>query len=290
MKIFGYIYIIIDHWNNHVYIGQKKGMPEDSKNYFGSGKIITYVIQKRQHLLEKRILGYCETFKELNKSEKTCIEFYQSNNKLYGYNITNGGQGITGLFGELNPMFGKNHQSYGIVKFAKKNAGKTFDEIYGKQKANLIRKKISAANKSKTRTSEAKENYRKANTGNKNPAYKQLSKKQIQKIINEYQKNKYVNIIAKNLKISLHLVKRILCENNLPIFILPQSEIIKGSGNGRFIIVSKQQEKIIIQLYKKGFTMTQIMSQINLSGTKIKQILNKNNIIIQHSRKNKVVE
>ncbi len=39
------------------------------------------------------ILGYCESKEELNEAEKICIEFFKSNNNVYGYNMTYGGDG-----------------------------------------------------------------------------------------------------------------------------------------------------------------------------------------------------
>jgi len=86
----GLIYLTIDHYNNKVYVGQQTNK---KANYLGSGKIIKNVIKKRSHLLEKRILGYCETKEELNIAEQECIKFYDSQNPIYGYNITAGGEG-----------------------------------------------------------------------------------------------------------------------------------------------------------------------------------------------------
>jgi len=37
--------------------------------------------------------------------------------------------------GKNNPMYGKNYQSYGLVKRAKESKGKTMEEIFGKEKA-----------------------------------------------------------------------------------------------------------------------------------------------------------
>lgn len=43
------------------------------------------------------ILGYCDTLDELKQAEILCIDFFNSNNKLYGYNLTKGGAGILGV-------------------------------------------------------------------------------------------------------------------------------------------------------------------------------------------------
>jgi len=92
---YGYIYLIKDHFTKKVYVGKTTNQSlKGIKNYFGSGKIIRQVIQKRGSIhLEKIILGWCNSEKLLNKAEKECIKFFQSNNRLYGYNILEGGQG-----------------------------------------------------------------------------------------------------------------------------------------------------------------------------------------------------
>lgn len=88
---YGYIYLTKDLWTNKIYIG--KHVCKTQKNYYGSGIIIRQIIKKRKHHLEKRILGYCDTKEELNEMEKICIEFYNSTNPLYGYNLSFGGEG-----------------------------------------------------------------------------------------------------------------------------------------------------------------------------------------------------
>jgi len=92
-KYYGYIYVIKDHLNNKIYIGKRKGHIEKSRNYFGGGKIIKKIIKKRKYHLEKIILGVCTSKFKLNECEKYCIAFFNSNNKLYGYNLSSGGDG-----------------------------------------------------------------------------------------------------------------------------------------------------------------------------------------------------
>jgi len=92
---YGYIYLIKDHWTHKVYVGKTTNKSEKGlKGYFGSGKIIQQVITKRGKIhLEKIILGWCKSEKQLNQAEKICIDFYKSNDRIYGYNILDGGQG-----------------------------------------------------------------------------------------------------------------------------------------------------------------------------------------------------
>lgn len=97
----GYIYLILDQKTKKVYVGQKKGKIEDSKNYYGSGITIQQIINKHgTYFLKKIILGICYSKEELNEAEKECIYFFKSYGKdgshhdnIYGYNLTKGGDG-----------------------------------------------------------------------------------------------------------------------------------------------------------------------------------------------------
>jgi hypothetical protein len=51
--------------------------------------------------------------------------------------------------GENNPMYGKSYHTYGIVKKAKENKGKTFEEIHGEEKGKNLKKKLSLSQKGK---------------------------------------------------------------------------------------------------------------------------------------------
>lgn len=95
---YGYIYLIYDQKNKKIYIGQKKGKIEKSINYYGSGKKIKDIIKSRgAYFLKKSVLGVCCSKEELNKAEIECIEFFNSTNTIYGYNIVLGGGTVAGL-------------------------------------------------------------------------------------------------------------------------------------------------------------------------------------------------
>jgi len=84
---YGYVYVTLDQKHNLVYIGQKKGKPEKSKNYFGSGKRINDIRKSRgTYFLKKTILGVCYTREELLECEYECKLFFNAFDKLYGYN------------------------------------------------------------------------------------------------------------------------------------------------------------------------------------------------------------
>lgn len=84
---YGYIYVTLDQKHNKVYVGQKKGKIEKSKNYFGSGTIITNIIKDRGiYFLKKFVLGVCYSKEELTFWETECKHFFKALDRKYGYN------------------------------------------------------------------------------------------------------------------------------------------------------------------------------------------------------------
>jgi len=47
------------------------------------------------------------------------------------------------MAGNNNPMYGRSDQSFGIINRAKQNTGKKYEEIFGEDKAKVLRKKLS---------------------------------------------------------------------------------------------------------------------------------------------------
>lgn len=95
-----YIYKITNLVNNKIYIGQSKRKEIDTKEYFGSGKLINLAINKHgKENFKKEILEECKTKKELDERERHWIKYYNSTNRKTGYNISIGGDG--GNLGKL---------------------------------------------------------------------------------------------------------------------------------------------------------------------------------------------
>lgn len=88
--MYGYIYETYDTINNKYYIGKHKGNYDE--NYYGSGKLISNIINKRKETLTNKVICWCETLEELNEAEKYYIELYDSRIPN-GYNISFGGDG-----------------------------------------------------------------------------------------------------------------------------------------------------------------------------------------------------
>ena len=112
--MYGYIYETYDTLTNKYYIGKHKSESYD-ENYFGSGKIITKIINKRKETLKSQLICWCDTLEELNEKEKYYIQQYNSL-KPNGYNISLGGDG--------GPTHFQKHTPEAKEKMSKKKKGK----------------------------------------------------------------------------------------------------------------------------------------------------------------------
>jgi hypothetical protein len=183
---YGYIYIILDQKHNKVYVGQSTKRIEKSKNYFGSGKIIRDKIKaKGKYFLKKIILGVCYSKEELDSSEIDCIIFFDSSNRLYGYNIAKGG---------ANGNKGLKRTEVTKQKMRKK---KTPDARVNMSKAQKGLKRINKENLKKT--DEHKKKLSISNTGKKRT--KESIEKQIfskKDFKHSYESKQLMSIKAKN--------------------------------------------------------------------------------------------
>ena len=94
--MYGYIYKTTNLVNGKIYIGQHKSSQFD-KVYYGSGSLFLKAFERygRDSFICE-MLEACNSFEELNEKEKYYISLYDSMNKILGYNLTEGGQGISG--------------------------------------------------------------------------------------------------------------------------------------------------------------------------------------------------
>ena len=106
--VIGYIYETTNLLNGKTYIGQHHS-EQFNFYYKGSGKLILQAFKKYgKENFQTVILEWCESEKELNEREIYYIALYRMQNKAE-YNITDGGGGTRGLFGEKNHFYGKTH-------------------------------------------------------------------------------------------------------------------------------------------------------------------------------------
>lgn len=143
------IYKVTNLINGKIYIGQDS---KNNINYYGSGKIIIKAIKKYGKInFKKETLENCYTTDELNEREKYWIKLYNSQDKSIGYNILEGGHG-------LSP------ESKRKISEALKN------KPFSKER----KEKISIANKNRIFTKEHKEKISKNHadvSGEKNPMF-----------------------------------------------------------------------------------------------------------------------
>lgn len=150
------IYKITNTLNSKIYIGKDT---TSNSEYFGSGKLINRAIPKYgKENFVKEIIEECSEYNELSSKEKFWIDYYDSTDLNKGYNISKGGDGgdtisnnperqviIEKISNKMkNRVFSESHRkslslNHGSSKLKK---GKSYEEIYGNEKALEIRNKL----------------------------------------------------------------------------------------------------------------------------------------------------
>ncbi len=113
---YGYIYKITNLINNKIYIGQHHYEQDHiDPKYFGGGKNLHLAFKKYgKENFKCEILEWCNSFEEINEKEIYWIKYYNSKNREIGYNLNDGGQGITGYHhtDEAKEKISKNNARY----------------------------------------------------------------------------------------------------------------------------------------------------------------------------------
>ena len=176
------IYIHTNKINNKKYIGQTSLPPEDRFGNNGNGyKKSPYfykAIQKYgwDNFSHEIVMSGLEK-PEANKIEKELIKKFKTNDKRFGYNLTDGGEGVVGWSpsdewrkkdsernkGENNPMYGKHHTKQARKKQSLAKQGKydgSKNPMYG-----IHRYGKDSPNYGKPMSDEQKEKISKSRTG-----------------------------------------------------------------------------------------------------------------------------
>jgi len=143
-KVMGYIYLTMNTLNDKIYIGRHNS--KDS-SYLGSGTYFRNAVKKygrenfRKVILESNI----NDNDLINEREMYWINFFNSTNRVIGYNITKGGGGVLGyiptpetilkLSGENHPGYGKHYSQERKSKISQALKGRymgKFSPLYGK--------------------------------------------------------------------------------------------------------------------------------------------------------------
>jgi len=143
------IYKVQNKVNGKIYIGQTKFTLEERILYHlkvGDSPAFHNSIKKYGiENFEISIIDSAKTKEELNDKEKYWIKFYDSNNRIKGYNLTDGGDGFSGyeFSGENNPMYGKHHSEETKENIRKSRLGKRLpDEVKEKIRRSMTGKKF----------------------------------------------------------------------------------------------------------------------------------------------------
>lgn len=177
LKIYGYIYLIKNLYNNKVYIGQTKIIKKRINHHFNcifnnklpKSYIHNAIYKYGKHNFTWKILGTCNSKQELNEAEITCIEFFQSNDKRYGYNLTKGGEGLNYPSKETREKISKALKNKPLTEETKRKLSeKAKNRKHSEETKNKISKSMSGINNphyGKHMSDETKEKLRKINTG-----------------------------------------------------------------------------------------------------------------------------
>lgn len=124
-------------WREHIKLSSK-GIKHRALYYamnkYGIENMKFEVIEKLQNTTQESLF----------KAEKYYIKKFNTFKK--GYNMTEGGEGTPGLFGELNPFYGHKHTEETKRKISKANKGHKHTEEWKRKNSELIRERMKDPN------------------------------------------------------------------------------------------------------------------------------------------------
>lgn len=264
------IYKITNNINNKVYIGKAKNLKQRIKKHLWCVKnnINRYLYDAIKHYKWKNfsvsILEECVD-KNANKKEIYYIKKYKSNDKKFGYNMTNGGDGGTLIGKSLESMIKKKTGRKLTEEHKKKISIGNKGKIKGNKnpaKRPEVRKKISETRKKLFKEGKLNitNNWMKGNFGEGHPMFGKHHSKKTKRMISKARKGKtYEEIFskekAKELK-EMHRNNFLGNKINLKEFDFSiLDEIKKLLINSKFSIkfIYKKYDKYSDNLIKKYF-------------------------------------
>jgi group I intron endonuclease len=270
--MYGLIYKVTNIQNRKVYIGQTtRSLEKRKKEHIKDAINEKYVIPFHNALrkygaynFKWEILGYCKTIEELNDSEESCINFYQSVNKIYGYNVKFGGNNYT-LSQETKDKIGK------------ANKGKS-TWTKGRKLSEEHRKNIGLGNSNPTE--ETRQKHRNANLGKHHPQKTKqklreanLGKKQSEETIKKRSESlkKQTPEMKEKRRRSLTGKKR---TNEVRQAISTRMRGVKKSeehkqhmreANIKYFISSEDMQKILNKIFIEGITIKDVAKEYKIS-------------------------
>jgi group I intron endonuclease len=174
-----YVYCITNTLNGMKYVGMTSRTIEESREYYGSGVYITRAVKKlgKQHF-KKEIIEVCDNIEDLKEREKYWIKTLNTK-KPYGYNLTDGGDGVVNLCEEskkrqiekLKMYVGEKNWHYGKKRSEETKLNMSLSQL-GKTHKEETKQKLREINLGRVMPPHSREALIKANTGR---VYKQES-------------------------------------------------------------------------------------------------------------------
>jgi group I intron endonuclease len=202
--------------NGKIYIGQSI---YNKDTYLGSGKKLKEAIKKYgKNNFKKEILEFCD-LKDIVKQEIYWIKKLNSRDVNIGYNIAKGGYSPSDIM--------KNHPNKKEIyaKISKALKGRSYNELYGKEKADQIKEKRRIQNLGKnnpmygkcngdnnvSKRPEVRKKISESKKGSKNYNWIKLDE---EKIIKLYDEGVNINKISKIFNVNVPVIRLRLKKHN----------------------------------------------------------------------------
>lgn len=316
METKSYVYKVTNKLNNKVYIG-KANDPQNrwkkhlyiskyGKKEYGFYYLHAAIIKYGKDNFSFEIIEECNNENDALNKEIYWIKYYNSNNREIGYNLTNGGEGVSGrkytdeekkiksdymhLYWEthIHPCIGLHISSEHKEKISKANSGKilnndtkikiskansgenngNYNKIESSESRQNRGKKISETKKKNNLLSKiiSQETINKLKLANKEKSSHKLTYDQKDKIIELYKSGKFLK---------RDLAKQFNVEEKTIIYVLRFWEKVKYNQSNKLTQDQKDQiiELFYIQKYSKKAIAEYIKIPINIIISTIKMYI-----------------
>ena len=187
---YGFIYMTRNNVTGKLYIGKHKRTmnPKDIDDswYLGSGKILKQAIVKYgEENFERTILYECSSESQLNYMEEVFISYYNAVDDDTFYNITRGGEGVSGYVytEEVKAKMRKPHKP--MSEEARKNMARVFSEETKKFLSKNAKEKLTGIK----HTEQSRKNMSEGHIGSrsiyKDGIYKYVKQETVDEYLNE---------------------------------------------------------------------------------------------------------
>lgn len=216
------VYLIHNIKNNKVYVGKTKNPQKRWAKHIrianGTRTIEKFYLHRAINKYEENsfifsIIQYFNNEKDMDEAEKYWIKYFDSKNQKYGYNLTDGGEGVSGrIVSEAtrqkmrNKAIGRKHTEETKELLREINLGKIPTNLeqlrvinIGKELSSEHKQKISEARKGIIFTEEHCKNISKSHkgllVGDKNPFYGETHTEEV-KAMSRGENNKHAKLTS----------------------------------------------------------------------------------------------